>query len=288
LGAHVSIAGGLPCAFAIAAELRCETIQLFVKNASQWQGRELTAPEVESFLAARSSSTVVSVFAHASYLINIAASEETTLQRSLVALLDEHERCRRLGLDGLVLHPGAHRGDGLKRGLARAADSLLRVLERTRGAAPPILLENTAGQGTSLGGDLDTVGVILQEVGAGSALGLCIDTCHAFAAGYDLRRASGLEALVGAQSQLGGAGCWHLNDSLGGPGSHRDRHLNIGAGALGARAFGKLVRHESLRNVPMILETPRGPTGDGHARDLRKLRRMRAAQPPGRTFLASK
>lgn len=276
LGAHVSVAGGLPLAFERAAAIHCEALQIFVKNANQWQGRELRDEEVAAFRRARATLASPPVFAHASYLINISATDRATLRHSVDGLLDELDRCHRLGLDGLVLHPGAHMGRGIAPGLERAAGTLRQVLDRSPGSDPPILLENTAGQGTYLGASLEQIGELQDKVSAGDRLGVCIDTCHAFAAGYDLRTLAGLELLVSKLAPLGGAACLHLNDSEGALGSHRDRHRNIGAGTIGSRAFGRLIRHRALRCVPMIVETPLGTKGDGHAQDLAKLRRMRA------------
>jgi deoxyribonuclease IV len=277
LGAHVSVAGGLPRAFPRGDEMGCTTLQIFVKNASQWRGRELDEAEIVAFREARQESSSRHVVAHAAYLINLAASEDGILERSRRGLADELDRCRRLGIEGLVVHPGAHLGAGEEDGLAMAARSLRWVLERTDPGSTRILLESTAGQGTVLGHRLEHLERLVELTGAPSSLGICLDTCHLFAAGYPLGGRDDVEQLLaevvarfGAE-RLGGA---HLNDSRHPAGSRKDRHANIGEGKIGEAAFAALLRHPLLVSVPMIVETPLGEDKQGHARDLERLRRL--------------
>ena len=277
LGAHVSIAGGLAKAIERGCESGCEAIQIFVKNNNQWVGRTLDDAEAEAFRVAREASAIGPVVAHASYLINLAATDPTTLERSLRALADELVRCRRLGLDGLVLHPGAHVGAGTEAGIAQVGRSLDAVFAEVD-SSPPLLLENTAGQGTVLGAPLEELARIVDATRVPQRLGFCLDTCHAYAAGYDLAKPQAYEAFVARFDELLGLdalGAIHLNDSKQPLGSHRDRHANLGRGEMGLEAFAQLVRDPRLAEVPMIVETPRGEEGAGHRTDLESLRHLR-------------
>lgn len=285
LGAHVSVAGGLHRAFERGESLGCAAIQIFVKNPNQWRQRALDPAAVESFRRARRESSVRHVVAHAAYLINLAARDRSTLERSRRALTDELIRCNRLGVDALVVHPGAHMERGEDRGLDRIADSLRRSLgwfaerESRAGREPRtrLLLENTAGQGTVLGFRVSQLARVVAALDPAMSLGLCLDTCHAFAAGYPLDRPRELGRLVRSiRTQLGAAepSCIHVNDSRTPFASRRDRHANVGAGSIGEDFFGRLVRSRALRGVPLVLETPLGADGKGHARDLDRLRRL--------------
>ncbi len=287
LGAHVSIAGGVERAIDRARELRCETAQIFVKNASQWVGKPLDESSVAAFRDAREGSPLVRIVAHASYLINLAARDRAILGKSRRALADELDRCERLGLDGLVVHPGAHMGVGEERGVARAAESLDRVLEGRDRAGVRILLENTAGQGTVLGHRLEQLAAMRAACSRPGRVGVCLDTCHAFAAGYEVHREEGYEELFGRFRELFAdrdLGCLHLNDSQRGLGSRRDRHANLGRGEIGTGLFRRLVADPRLAGVPMILETPMGEESRGHRRDLKLLKtwRTRAARRGGK------
>jgi len=258
-------------------DLGCETIQIFVKNNNQWNGKPLVDEEVEAFRNARQASPIGPVVAHASYLINLAALNPETLEKSRVSLTDELDRCDRLGLDGLVLHPGAHVGAGETAGIDLVARSLDAVLSKTRGSTP-VLLENTAGQGTVLGHDLAQLAEIIERCEHSSRLGVCLDTCHAFAAGYAVHEPDGYDSFweeVEATVGLAAVRCLHLNDSLKPLASRRDRHANAGSGEMGEEVFRRLMNDPALARVPMILETPRGEDGEGHRRDLDLLRRLR-------------
>jgi deoxyribonuclease-4 len=281
LGAHVSVAGGLANAFARAAELGCDAIQIFVKNANQWRGRPLLASEVAEFRAARAASAVGPVVAHASYLINLAAADPVVAARSREALADELERCGRLGVDGLVLHPGAHLGAGEEAGADRAAAALAEVLAAVPAGGCRVLLENTAGQGSCLGWRLEHLARIRAGVGGRrrrARVGICIDSCHAFAAGYPVHEPSGWDDLLAELDRLGLAdelACLHLNDSARPFGSRRDRHAHVGEGAIGRPAFARLLAHAALGALPMILETEHGPDMSGLRADLEVLRGLR-------------
>jgi deoxyribonuclease-4 len=275
LGAHVSVAGGLATAFERAADLGCEAIQIFVKNANQWKGRPLAGEEADAFRTARAASAVGPVVAHASYLINLAADEGEIREKSVAALADELARCTLLGVGGLVVHPGAHLGAGDETGIDRVAAALDRVFVLVPESPVRVLVENTAGQGTCIGHRLEHLAQIRARVAAPHRVGACLDTCHAFAAGYAIHEPAGYEDFVAAAVEILGAGvlaCFHLNDSLRPFASRRDRHAHIGEGEIGVDAFARLLEDERLRDVPMVLETEPGDEMAGHRRDLAVLR----------------
>jgi deoxyribonuclease IV len=285
LGAHVSVAGGLATAFPRAADLGCDTIQIFVKNANQWRARPLAAEDAAAFRAAHAASGIGTVMAHASYLINLAATDPHILEQSLAALADELERCSALGVGGLVLHPGAHLGTGDQAGCERVAAALDRTLAALPAVATRILLENTAGQGTCLAYRLEHLADIRARLTAPHRVGICIDTCHAFAAGYALHEPAGWRDFVAemaARFPGDTLACIHVNDSLRAFGSRRDRHAHIGEGEIGLDAFARLLAEPALAGVPMILETEPGDDMAGHRRDLATLRGLtsRAAEKP--------
>ena len=273
LGAHVSVAGGVSKAFSNAAVLGCDALQVFVKNASRWQAKPLETAQSTRFKAARAAQGRPPVVAHASYLINLAATNPETLRKSRAALGDELERCRSLGIEGLVLHPGAHLGRGEAAGLEAIVTSLDEVLKAHPEVETKVLLENTAGQGTVLGSRFEGLAWLLAHIDMPERLGVCLDTCHAFAAGYDLREHY-KEVMDAFGEQVGwdALGCVHLNDSQHALGSHKDRHANLGAGFIGLETFVKLARDPRLQAVPLVLETPLGEDGLGHKRDLDTLR----------------
>ncbi|PAA70566.1 hypothetical protein BOX15_Mlig014205g1, partial [Macrostomum lignano] len=276
LGAHVSVAGGLHRAFANARAIGADSLALFVRNQRRWESKPLLPEEAAEFQSAMRSSGFKpeAALPHGSYLINCASPNAEVRRRSLTALIDEMDRCRRLGLQLYNLHPGSAGAANHDRPVAieRLADALAEALTTVPDVC--LVLENAAGQGGSLGGSFTELGDILTAVrgrlpaatDADSRLGVCIDTCHAFAYGYDLRCRAGLDAAfaelaeaLGHRPLLRGL---HLNDSRGGLGSRVDRHADIGDGQLGAAAFRLLLRHPAVtaaaaaRPLPMVLETP--------------------------------
>jgi len=278
LGAHISVAGGLATAFERAADLGCDAIQIFVKNANQWRGRELGDEEVGTFRASHAGSAVGPLMAHASYLINLAAADGEIREKSVAALADELDRCVRLGVGGLVVHPGAHLGAGDDTGIDRVAAGLDRVLALVADPADTpcrILLENTAGQGTCLGHRLEHLAAMRAQVAVPQRIGVCLDTCHAFAAGYAIHEAAGYEDFVAAVAELLGLdalGGMHLNDSVKPFASRRDRHAHLGEGEIGLDAFARLLQDPRFSTVPMVLETEPGDEMAGHRKDLEILR----------------
>jgi len=275
IGLHVSISGGLLKAVERGEAQRCEAIQIFTKNQLQWKAPPVSPSQGISFLKALRESGIKRVVAHASYLINLAGGG-LHWERSVQALIDEIERCDQLGIDELVLHPGAHMGQGIEKGLCKLKEALRNVLAGTEESHVRILLETMAGQGTALGANLGLFRGLFEEFHWDARLGLCLDTCHLFAAGYELRErgtygrfVSNLESSFG----LDRIGCWHLNDSKTGKGSHRDRHQHIGEGELGLRFFSMLLSDDRWEGVPLVLETPKEGLGDdGNMALLRKLR----------------
>jgi deoxyribonuclease-4 len=275
LGAHTSIAGGFDRAIARGEAIGCAAVQIFVKNASQWRAKPIGEAERDAFRAAHAASPIGPVFAHASYLINLAAADAEILARSRTALGDELERCAALGVPALVVHPGAHLGRGVEAGIAAVAASLDAVYAALPDCPTVTLLELTAGQGSVLGRTPGELAAIAAAAERRDRLGVCLDTCHAFAGGYAIDEAKGyadffaeVEATVG----LAAVACIHLNDSVGERGSHRDRHAHIGEGRIGLACFERLLADPRLTRTPMILETEPGPDGSEHARDLATLR----------------
>ncbi|MFL6194643.1 MAG: deoxyribonuclease IV [Thermoanaerobaculia bacterium] len=286
LGAHVSVAGGLTTSIERATELGCTAIQVFVKNASQWRGKELLDEDAAAFRAAHAASEVGPLVAHASYLINLCGTNPELLERSREALADELARCGRLGIGGLVVHPGAHLGEGEERGVDCVAASLDAILEATRGISTRVLLENTAGQGSCLGYRLEHLAAIRERVAEPARVGICLDTCHAFAAGYALHEEAGYQEMMAEIEErigLDALGCIHLNDSLRPFNSRRDRHAHIGEGEIGLDAFARVLQDPRLQNVPMVVETEPGDRMEGHRRDLKTLRALAAGRRPRKT-----
>jgi len=259
LGAHMSIAGGLDRVFARAEAAGGTALQIFTKNASQWRGKAIDDAGARAFRAAWGKSGIGPVFAHASYLINLAAPDAEPWEKSKAAFRDELQRCALLGIPWLVMHPGSHRGQGEEAGLARVVAALKETLADSP-AEVGVLLENTAAQGDYLGGRFEHLAEILAHVPQ-DRLGVCFDTCHAFAAGYDLSGAEGYERVMAEFDRRVGVEnirAFHLNDSLKGLGSRVDRHEQIGRGAIGRAGFAALMTDARFTAIPKILETPKG------------------------------
>ncbi|MGQ9586026.1 MAG: deoxyribonuclease IV [Anaerolineae bacterium] len=262
LGAHMSIAGGVDRAFDRALEVGCQTMQIFTKSSNQWRARPLGEREVERFLRLKEESGVWPVVAHDSYLINLASPDPELWRKSVEALATELERCATLGLRHLIIHPGAHMGAGEEAGLQHIAAALNEALERTSEQPVEVVLEITAGQGTGLGHRLEHLAYLMEQSVDERRLGVCFDTCHALAAGYDIRTREGYEAAFRAFDRVLGLErlrAFHLNDSKRGAGSRVDRHEHIGKGVLGLEPFRMLLNDARFRHLPMILETPKGP-----------------------------
>jgi deoxyribonuclease-4 len=276
LGAHVSTAGGVDNAPRNGQKLGCEAIQVFTRNQMQWQARPLSKQVVAAFRRGMDECGIYMAVSHDSYLINLGSGDPVVHQKSLDAFADEIERCEQLGILFLVFHPGSHVGAGEVAGLQRIADNLNRVLLQKPNYRTQVLLENTAGQGSNVGYCFEHLAEILAKSEFPGRLGVCLDTCHLHAAGYDLRTRSSYEATFwefDATIGLDRLKVFHLNDSKRGLGSRVDRHENIGQGELGLEPFRLLINDPRFANCPMLLETPGGDKA--YRRDLKILRSLK-------------
>jgi deoxyribonuclease IV len=260
LGAHMSVAGGLPLAVDRAVAHGCAALQIFTKNANQWRGRETPPSEVRAFRARVRAAGVWPVVSHASYLINLAAPEGALRAQSVAAMLDEVDRAEALGLRGVVLHPGCYTSGSEAEGLRLVADALLAVFAARRRRKTMVLLEHTAGQGTSLGATFEQLATIVEHMRGHRRIGVCLDTCHLLASGYDIVSTEGYAETFRRFGRIIGFDrleLFHLNDSKKPLGSRVDRHEHIGQGCLGVEPFRRLVNDRRFRRLPMLLETPK-------------------------------
>jgi deoxyribonuclease-4 len=280
LGAHQSIAGGTPRAIERGVEVGCRVVQIFVKNSNRWIGRPLERPEARAFRSAARNANISRVIAHTSYLINLASPVAALRRQSIDALVEEIERCRRLGIRDLVYHPGAHGGEGETAGVARIAASLDEVFERTADARVRILLETAAGQGSCVGHRFEHLRDILGAVRTPRRVAACFDTCHVHAAGYDIVTREGWMETIGALNRTVGLSrlaAIHVNDSKKPRGSRVDRHEHIGFGTIGRRGFRNLMGDPRLAAIPKFLETPKDE--DTLVQDRRNLAVLRRLAP---------
>ncbi|MBI2370831.1 MAG: deoxyribonuclease IV [Deltaproteobacteria bacterium] len=281
LGAHMSIQGGLHEALIRGKAVGCGVVQIFLKNQVQWAAKPLTPDEIAAFKQAQRETGIRTVFAHDTYLINLGSPNETDWKRSMDTFFVEMERAEAVEVPYLVFHPGAHMGAGPAAGIRRIARALNLLLRRGRGFRVRLLLENTAGQGSLLGSTFEELRAIMDGVHESERLGLCLDTCHLLAAGYDIRDRDGYERTMAACDRLIGleqVRAFHLNDAKKGLGSHLDRHEHIGKGEVGLEAFRLLMNDHRFHDVPMALETPK--EGDMDVENLRVLRNLRATARP--------
>jgi deoxyribonuclease-4 len=257
-GAHESIAGGIELAFERADTVGCDVVQVWTKNPRQWAASPLESESVRAFKAAQNDTQIQPVVAHAAYLINIASPKPELYEKSINGLIQEVKRCERLHIPYLVLHPGAHTGSGMEKGLRRAAEALSEVHQALAGYETKVLLETTSGHGSALGGRFQELRILFENTKEPDRLGVCLDTCHIFAAGYRLRSPKGYEATIDAfdaEVGLRNLRVIHLNDSQYPRGSYRDRHEHIGEGHIGRKGFSNLVNDPRFEHVPGILET---------------------------------
>jgi deoxyribonuclease-4 len=261
LGAHVSTSGGVNKAPANGVQLGCEAIQIFTKNQMQWRAKPFTPAEIDSYREEFAKTDLHVAVSHDSYLINLGSPEESKLAQSLSSFEDEVERCEQLGVPYLVFHPGSHVGAGEKIGLATIAASLNQVLKKKKGYKTQLLLETTAGQGSNLGYRFEQLAEIIGMVAENDRLGICVDSCHIFAAGYDIRNRTVYETTFQQFDSIIGISkikAFHLNDSKKEFASKVDRHEHIGEGAIGLEAFRLIVNDDRFQGLPMLLETPGG------------------------------
>lgn len=277
LGAHMSTAGGLHTAFERADRIGCNTIQIFTKNSNQWKDPELLPEVVDRYWKAWNASRVKLVLSHSSYLINLCSVKTTLLDRSRKAFINEINRCGRLGINLLVFHPGAHTTMDRREALVRVAESLNVAHEATVNSQVITLIETTAGQGSTVGRYFEEIAEIISRVINKRRIGVCFDTCHVFAAGYDIRSSSGYESVIEKFDSVIGLKklmAIHLNDSRKGLGSAVDRHEHIGKGKIGIRAFKLIMNDSRLAKIPKVLETPKGK--DGYEMDIINLSILRS------------
>jgi len=286
LGCHLSIAGGFARAIDEAEELGSNALQIFTHSPAVWRMADIPGEVADRFRARRSASLVRYLAVHTMYLLNLASPDDALYERSADALIEEAERAARLGADALVTHVGAHVGSGPDKGIGRVVGALDRLVSSPVWAEAPdlrLLLENTAGSGTTIGSSFDELAAILSRVGDGARLGVCFDTCHALAAGHDLRSRPAVDRTLERFDRAVGLDrleMIHLNDSRFPLGSRRDRHAHIGRGEIGAGGIGAVVRHRRLCGTPFVLETPKTIDGrrDADAVNLAAVRRFRRGE----------
>ena len=275
LGAHVSAAGGLYKAIDIGEELGCTTIQIFTANNRQWAFNDLTENEIAPFIEQQKESQITIVISHASYLINLGSPTKMVAARSKKALKAELMRCEQLSIPYLVLHPGSRLESDEETCIKAIATSLQAILEEVPGQCM-ILLEIMAGQGSSIGSTLEQLAAIQALIHLKKRIGICFDTCHAFAAGYDFTTPESYKDFWNTFDRIIGLEhlkAIHLNDSQKAKGSHVDRHADIGKGAIGIEAFRLIMNDKRFANIPKIIETPLTSLDD-HVRNLQVLRKL--------------
>ncbi|MGD8530937.1 MAG: deoxyribonuclease IV [Syntrophobacterales bacterium] len=277
LGAHMSIAGGLHLAFTRIRKVKGEALQIFLSNQRQWKTPPLTAEIIENFRLQWQKNRSIVVAAHDSYLINLAAPDQITVEKSVTAFADELVRAAALEIPFLITHPGSHRGQGVEAGLESFVHNLDSAITLSKTSTVSVLIETTAGQGTNLGSKFEEIGLILRESRYRDRLGVCFDTSHAFAAGYDFRTPetyaetfSLFDQIIGLQRLK----FFHLNDSKRLLGSRVDRHEHIGKGEIGLNGFRLLLNDPRFQNHPMVLETPKGKDLKEDRRNLKVLRSL--------------
>ncbi len=274
IGVHLSISGGLHKALIKADELNIGAVQLFLKNSNRWEAKPYNADDIDTFISIWKNLPGLAVFAHSGYLINLAGTGDV-LAKSLTALADELNRAHQMHINYLVLHPGSHGGRGLESGIDAVAKSLDSVFKANKNTG--ILLETTAGQGSSIGHRFEHLREIIDKTSYPDRLGICLDTCHIFAAGYDISKKetyravlSDFDAIIGLKKLK----LIHINDSKKGCGSMVDRHEHIGKGCIGIEGFRLLLNDAMLKNIPMILETPKFNDDEADKNNLKVLKRL--------------
>jgi deoxyribonuclease-4 len=258
----MSIAGGVHCAVERAVSIGCTTMQMFVKNNNQWRGKELTVDDVSTYKTLLRESSIGPVVVHDTYLINLCAVNEDILRKSRGALKDELDRCEMLGVEYLNFHPGSHMGAGEDDGVKRIAESLNIIHRQTGGYRVRSVIETTAGQGTAIGYRFEHLRQIIDLVEQKERMAVCLDTCHVFAAGYDIVTEAGYEqtfrefdSVIGLDRLV----AFHVNDAKRERGSRVDRHEHIGKGMIGKAGFRLLMNDDRFKTIPKILETPKEP-----------------------------
>ncbi|MFH1336931.1 MAG: deoxyribonuclease IV [Candidatus Zixiibacteriota bacterium] len=275
IGAHMSIAGGVYNSLIFGKDLGCTTIQIFTKNNNQWKAKELTSEDVKKFVENQKKTGISPVVGHNGYLINLASPKEDIYQQSLGSMLIELQRAELLALPYLVMHPGSHLGTGEKAGMKKIAHSIDWLHRNTKGFQVKICLETTAGQGSAIGFRFEQIAEIIEMVKENQRLGVCYDTCHTFAAGYDIRIQKSYEETFKEFDNIVGISqlkVFHINDSMKDLNSRVDRHQHIGEGKIGLEGFRLLINDSRWEKTPKILETPKE---DGIEKDQKNLKVLR-------------
>lgn len=257
LGKHVSISGGIDKAPARAKELGCNCFQIFAKNPRGWKGREIEQKEVDNLKKNMSKNNMVNLVVHSTYLINLATPKDDLWQKSIDGLKDDYYRCGKIGAQFLVLHPGSHTGSGIKLGIKRISEALNIILSEIKNDTM-ILLENVSGAGTAIGSNFSQIHDIIKGINDKNRVGLCLDTCHAFTAGYDLRLKEGIKGMIeeiDSELNLEKLKVIHINDSKYDFDTNKDEHAHIGDGYIGSEGFEKIINHSSFKDLTFILET---------------------------------
>jgi len=278
IGKHVSIAGGLDKSIKRVVDIGCNSMQIFIKSPRSWKARELNEEEINKFKSERQKYNLSPVEVHATYLINIASPKKDLWKKSVEGLITDYKRSDKIGADYLVFHPGSHTGDGLDNGIERIIDALNTILH-TLNSNTVILLENMAGTGSSIGASFEVLDKIIKNVENNDRLGVCIDTCHAFAAQYNLAVKNGLENMICDIENSFGLDrlkVIHVNDSKYSFGENKDEHAHIGEGEIGKNGFANIINHPKLKNIPFILETPW--FNDGPDEDITLLKSLNKSQ----------
>jgi deoxyribonuclease-4 len=281
LGAHISIAGGLYTSFARAERIGCTAMQIFTKNSSRWREPAISSDEVSKFKAEHDKSKVKVVISHCSYLVNLCSATDRLLEASRKAFIEEIKRCAVLGIRYLIFHPGARTTMEKDEAIRLVADSLNYSHEATPECDVITVVETTAGQGTTVGSTFEEIAGIISNVKNEKRVGVCIDTCHIFASGYDIRTSECYEATIGEFDKTIGLNlvcAIHFNDAKKTLGSRVDRHEHIGKGKIGKAAFGFFMNDERFSKVPKILETPKGE--DGYKMDIVNLKILLSTLKP--------
>ncbi len=277
LGAHMSIAGGIHLAPGRGKAAGCGVIQVFTQNSNQWRGKIPTDSDVARFRQEWAQAGLHDVISHDIYLVNLASAPGETRDKSLAAFREEMERCARLGITKIVMHPGSHLGDGEEVGIARIVEAFDLLIPAVPEFQGKILLETTAGQGTNLGYAFEHLRAIMDGSAFPDRFGVCLDSCHVFAAGYDIATEEGYRSLFAEFDRIIGLEkllCFHVNDSKKGLGSRVDRHDHIGQGSMGLSGFRLLMNDSRFAEIPKILETPKGDNEEMDAVNLGLLRGM--------------
>jgi deoxyribonuclease-4 len=274
----MSIAKGLHLAIERGQNVGCDTVQIFTRNSNQWRSKPLTDAQITAFTQTQAAAGISPVIAHNIYLINLASPQPRLYHASLNAFWEEMQRAEALGIPYLVFHPGSHMGAGEDKGLQRIAQALNELLARGKDFALELVLETTAGQGTQLGYKFEQLAQVLSCMEQPQRMGICLDTSHIYAAGYDIGTPEGYQATWEVFEQLIGLSklkVIHLNDSKSSLNSRVDRHQHIGQGQLGLTTFSRLLNDPRLQHIPMILETPKGGNPAGEDMDVVNLRTLR-------------